>query len=146
MTRIGRALVSLIGGALAIAAGAGPSAAQAPPPSVDVAAPQPASKAPGFELERTMPLDQRGIRDGQYYPGYDVKSEHDPAFVHPLVKTIATSPTSGVRVGLSVWTAPALPYDIPQETGGVAFGLSFIWSVPVEQKKDAPVPAPGGRP
>ncbi len=149
MTRIGRALVSEGGGALIaliVLAGAGTGAAQTPAPSpaksVDVLAPQPGPKAPRFYLERTLPLDQRGIRDGQYYPGYDVKSEHDPAFVHPFVGTVPTSATSGFRVGLSAWTARALAYDIPQATGGAAVGITFMWSVPVD-KKDAP--APGGQ-
>jgi len=112
----------------------------APPGSVDVTSPEPSPKAPGIRLERTMPLEQRGTRDNEYYPGYNVKSEHDPAFVEPFVKTIPTSRTSGVKVGLSGWTAPALPYDIPQAGGGVAFGITFSWFVPLPPASAPPAP------
>ena len=92
-----------------------------------------------------LPLEQRGTRDNDYYPGYDVKSEHDPAFVQPFVKTVPTSRSSGVRVGLSGWTAPAVPYDIPQATGGAAFGITFMWPVPIPATGAPPAPEAGGQ-
>ena len=127
----------------------GPVAAQQKGPdpggTVDVTAPEPSAKAPGLRLERSLPLEQRGTRANDYYPGYPAKSEHDPAFVQPFVKTVPTSSSSGVRVGLSGWTAPAVPYDIPQATGGAAFGITFIWPVPIPAAAGPQAPEAGGQ-
>ena len=51
----------------------------------------------------------------------------------------------GVRVGLSGWTAPAVPYDIPQATGGAAFGITFMWPAPVPAAAGPPAPEAGGQ-
>ena len=149
MTRITRALaLPTLVGVLLTSAGTRSGWAQSPatPPSkpVDVVAPEPSPKPGGFELERTLPLTQPGLPDSQDFPGYDVKTGHDPALVHPFVWTIPTSPTSGIRTGLSGWTTPALPYDIPQATGGPAIGLSVFWGVPIPPRKEAPAAGGGG--
>ena len=149
MKPMARTLVSAVVAAVVTGAVVGPVAAQQTGPepgrTVNVTAPEPSPKAPGLRLERSLPLEQRGTRDNDYYPGYDVKSEHDPAFVQPFVKTIPTSRSSGVRVGLSGWTAPAVPYDIPQATGGAAFGITFMWPVPIPATAGPPAPEAGGQ-
>jgi len=117
-----------------------PAGAQGPGPGVDVSAPPPGRSAPEFGLERTQPPQQQGAREQEFYPG-PVRSRHEPAFVTPFVATVPTSRTSAVRLGLSGWTAPAVPYDIPQASGGVAFGFTFLWGVPV-----AEAPAPSAEP
>lgn len=99
------------------------------------AAPPPAPPAPELGFHQSMPAEQRGSREQEFYPG-PVRSRHEPAFVAPLVATVPTSRSSGMRVGLSGWTAPALPFDIPQATGGVAFGLTIVWGVPLADRKE----------
>jgi hypothetical protein len=106
--------------------------AQPARPGVDVTAPTPAPAPPPRErwFEPTAPLEQQGTREQEFYPG-PVRSRHDPAFIRPFTTTAPVSETSSVRAGLSGWTAPALPFDIPQATGGVAFGFTIQWDVPV---------------
>jgi hypothetical protein len=144
MKRIARMLTWGLTATVLAGVTTGPAWAQqqspAAPQSVDVTSPEPSPKAPGIRLERSMPLEQRGTRDNEYYPGYNVKSEHNPAFVQPFVKTIPTSQSSGVKVGLSGWTAPAVPYDIPQAGGGAAFGITLMWFVPVPAPSSPPAP------
>ncbi len=129
--------VLALGVAMAGAAGAQQAAPAKP---LDVTAPPTVPPRPELGLEPTMPPDQRGAREQDFYPGYELKSLHEPAFVTPFVGTVPTSRTSGVRMGLSGWTASGIPFDIPQAAGGVAIGLTFMWSVPVAEK---PAPAPG---
>jgi hypothetical protein len=118
----------------------GEAAAQSSKSGVDVTAPPPAPPPSPWErwLEPTAPLEQQGTREQEFYPG-PVRSRHDPAFVRPFTTTAPRSETSSVRAGVSGWTAPALPFDIPQATGGVAFGFTIQWDVPVGV---APSPEP----
>ena len=104
----------------------------------------PSAPAPlDFRLERTMPLEERVIREQEFYPG-PVRSRHEPAFVIPFVTEVQTaaptpsSPGSAVRVGLSAWTAPALPFDMRESSGGAAFGLTVIWGGPPRPKAAPP--------
>jgi hypothetical protein len=122
-----------------------PAGAQSPVKSVDLTIPAPAPPVPEFGLQPAMPPEQRGSREQEFYPGPDsVKSRHEPAFVTPFVTTVRGSRDSGARVGLSGWTAPAVPFDIPQATGGAAFGLTVIWGVPLAEGK-APEPESSGQ-
>jgi hypothetical protein len=119
-----------------------PAGAQSPAGGLEVTTP-PARPAPEFGLEPTMPLEQQGSREQEFYPGL-VRSRHEPAFVKPFVGSVPVSRSSGARVGLSGWTAPALPFDSRDSTGGVAFGLTILWGVPVPEAKP-PVPEGSSR-
>lgn len=112
--------------------------------SLDVTAP--ASAPPAFELglQPAMPMEQKGSLEQEFYPG-TVRSRHEPAFVTPVVTTVLVSRSAAIRIGLSGWTAPAVPFDIPQATGGVAFGLTIVWGVPVGEAKPPPPESSGQR-
>lgn len=116
----------------------GPAGAQQPgtpagPPNptgefgVRVPAPRP---TPELGLEPTHPPEERGAREQEFYPGELVRSRHEPAFVTPFVADVPVSATSSVRIGLSGWTAPRVPFDFRESTGGVAFGLTILWGAP----------------
>jgi hypothetical protein len=122
--------------ALASLAGAqqqpAPTGAPGGTEQLGVRAPAPAPPPkPELGLEPTRPRDETGAREQEFYPGVLIRSEHDPAFVTPFVTDVPTSPTRKARFGLSGWTAPALPFDTRDSSGGVAFGLTFTWDVPV---------------
>lgn len=95
----------------------------------------PAGPRPGIRLEPTRPPEVTRAREQEFYPGYLIRSRYEPAFVQPFVREFPVSRTSAARVGLSGWTAPAVPYDIPQATGGVAFGLTIAWGIPRPEAK-----------
>ena len=130
--------------ALAQPAASPQTPASAPAPAVPIEVTTPGAVPPprGFRLAPTMPFEEPGIREQEFYPGYEIRSRHEPAFIEPLVTRVRLSPTSGGRVGLSGWTAPAVPFDIPQATGEVAFGLTFSWGEPVDEKKEPAPDAP----
>jgi len=134
--RIGAAGVFLV---LVSPAGAQPPAPPEAPGGAElgVRAPAPAPR-PEIRLEPTRPRDETGAREQEFHPGVLVRSTHDPAFVTPFVSDVPVSPTSKARVGLSGWTAPAVPFDSKDGAGGVAFGLTFSWDVPIR-----PDQAPG---
>jgi hypothetical protein len=109
------------------------------PPGVGVVAPQP-QPAPEFGFEPAIPRDQGGAREEEFYPER-TRSIHQPAFVKGANRTMRTSRTSGVRVGLSGWTAPRVPFDMRESSGGVAFGLTIEWGAPLEPPTEsAPTP------
>jgi hypothetical protein len=114
-----------------------PAVAQTGEPGVEVTVPPPPPPRE-FGLEPTAPPERSQIREQEFYPGL-VRSTHDPAFVQPFVATQPVSRSFAVRVGVSGWTAPALPFDIRESGGGVAFGLTIQWEVPIAE---APAPAP----
>jgi len=123
--------------------GSRPAAAQSPETGFEVLAPTPAARRPGFQPG--MPYEQPGGRQQELRPGLGPGgTRHEPAFLVPFVNTVRTSPTSGVRVGLSGWTAPAVPLDDFLFSGGVAFGLSLAWGVPLAPGKP-PEPEPPSR-
>lgn len=118
-----------------------PAPETAPPPptgdfGVRVPAPPP---TPRLRLEPTHPPEETRAREQDYYPSELVRSQHEPAFVAPFVADVPTSATSSVRVGLSGWTAPRVPFDDRASTGGLAFGLTISWGAPVAPAKAAPV-------
>lgn len=131
---------------------AGPAGAQQPAPPVGpppaaefgVRAPAP-SPTPKLGLEPTHPPEEQGAREQEFYPGELVRSRHEPAFVTPFVTSVPVSSTSTVRVGLSGWTAPRVPFDFRESTGGVAFGLTIVWGAPAAQAKAAEPEAAGQR-
>ncbi len=144
-------VLSLVMALSATLVGAGPVLAQtapaesAPPPGapsvgVGVVAPQPAPTPPEFGFESGMPPEQQGAREQEFYPER-TRSIHQPAFVRGAVKTVRTSKTSGVRVGLSGWTAPRVPFDMRESSGGVAFGLTVEWGTPLPEPTPPAPPA-----
>ena len=141
MRTIGTAVAIGLVGFAVVAWTEAPAQPQKPAVGVTAPAPTPAPPAGGPWLEPTAPLEQQGTREQEFYPG-PVRSRHDPAFVRPFTATVPRSATSSARVGLSGWTAPALPFDIPQSSGGVAFGLTIQWDVPVTVGETETRPAP----
>jgi hypothetical protein len=130
---------------LVVAPAAAQSPASAPPPAppgLELAVPPPSPAEPELRIEPTMPPEQQGAREQEFYPER-VLSRHEPAFVHPFVVDVPTSRTSRARVGLSAWTAPRLPFDFHEATGGVAAGLTILWGAP--PAPEAP-PAPAAMP
>jgi hypothetical protein len=134
----------------AVLVGASPILAQTPPPAgtvtspgvtrhpgVGVVAPQPPHPAPEFGFEPAIPPDQGRAREEEFYPER-TRSIHQPAFVKGANRTVRTSRTSGVRVGLSGWTAPRVPFDMQESSGGVAFGLTIEWGTPLEPPAETP--------
>jgi hypothetical protein len=139
--------------------GVTPVAAQTPPasetttssgtpgsPKIGVVAPQPPQPpqppkpAPDFGFEPALP-------PGQGVPSEDAHGErtrtiYQPAFVKGAVTTKRTSRTSGIRMGLSGWTAPRIPFDDPQSNGFPAFGLTVEWGTPMEPPAE---PSPPGK-
>jgi hypothetical protein len=90
-----------------------------------------------------MPPGQEGAREEEFYPER-TRSIHQPAFVRGAVATKRTSQSSGVKVGLSGWTAPRVPFDSQRESsGGAAFGLTIQWGVPLPEPGE---PAASGSP
>jgi hypothetical protein len=84
---------------------------------------------PGFD-EITRP------RESDFYPE-DIRVRLDPAFILPLTTVRPTGPTSGVRFGLSGWTAPQTPVGqtpsaLRENPGWFALGFSIVWDVPVK--------------
>jgi hypothetical protein len=126
--------------ALVSAAGAQGPPSPEPQPGTDlgVRAPAPPPK-PELGLEPTRPPEETGAREQEFRPAVPLRSKHDPAFVTPFVADVPVSPTTKARVGLSGWTAPAVPYDSKDGAGGVAFGLTIVWDLPA-------APAPGPEP
>jgi hypothetical protein len=130
-----------------------PAAAQTPDPgatagtptrpSVDVVAPVPPRPGPDFGFEPAVPEAQQGAREPESYPER-TRSVHAPAFVKSAVTTVRTSRTSGVRVGLSGWTAPRVPFDFRESSGGIALGLTIQWGVALPEPGLPPTAPPSG--
>ena len=104
---------------------------------VGVVAPPPTPPAPEFGFEESVPLEQGGIREEGSYPER-TRAVYAPAFVKSAVKTVRTSRTSGLRIGLSGWTATRIPFDDQNASGGPAFGLTIEWGKPLEPPEAAP--------
>ena len=134
----------------AVLIGAHPVLAQTPPASgtttskgpgpvgVGVVAPEPSRPVPEFGFEPAIPPDQKGPRE-EFYPER-TRSIYQPAFVNGAVGTTRTSRTSGVRTGLSGWTAPRVPYDDRESSGGPAFGFTIEWGTPMEPPPEPALP------
>jgi hypothetical protein len=142
-------VLSVTGLLAAMLAGVSPAVAQTPPPSgtapssgtagpqgFGVVAPQPtqpaqpSKSAPDFGFEPALPREL-GVPSEDAH-GERVRTIYQPAFVKGAVKTTRTSRTSGIRVGLSGWTAPRIPYDDRNDSGFPAFGLTIEWGTPME--------------
>ncbi|MBI3455504.1 MAG: hypothetical protein HY002_06935 [Candidatus Rokubacteria bacterium] len=121
-----------------------PAVAQQLTTGFERAAPPPSRPAPGLGLERTLPPEQQGSREQEFYPGA-VRTRHEPAFIKPFVVSMPVSRSSAVRVGLSGWTAPAVPFDIREATGGLAFGLTVLWGAPATEAKAPEAEPPAQR-
>ena len=108
---------------------------------IEITAPPPErAKPPEFVLPGQSP-DVTRPREDDFRSDQDVRVRHDPAFIAPLTTTVVTGPKTGVRVGLSGWTAPPGRGDnssAPEFSGVFAFGLSFAWPVQLEPEKPKP--------
>ena len=114
-------VLSLVMALTATLVGAGPVLAQTAPAAVGPAAWGGVSRS-GCRGAAASP-DPAGVRFRVGHPtraargpGGGVHPErtrsiHQPAFLRGAVKTVRTSKTSGMRVGLSGWTAPRVPFD-----------------------------------
>jgi hypothetical protein len=91
--------------------------------------------APEFGFEPAIPPGQGRAREEEFYPER-TRSIHQPAFLKGASTTLRTSRTSGVRVGLSGWTAPRVPFDMRESSGGVAFGLTIEWGTPLQPPEE----------
>lgn len=90
----------------------------------------------GLDIQPTQPPEQQGTLEQENQPG-PVRASRAPAFITPFVRTVPVSRSSGVRVGLSAWTTPTVPFNSPESTGGVAFGLTLLWAVPLRERGEA---------
>jgi hypothetical protein len=148
------AVLSATSSLVAVLIGANPVLAQTPqtppapgattskgsgPVGVGVVAPEPTRPVPEFGFEPAIPPEQGGAREEEFYPER-TRSIHQPAFVKGAVNTMRTSRTSGVRTGLSGWTAPRVPFDDRESSGGVAFGFSIEWGTPMEPPPEPALP------
>ena len=146
-------VLSVVAGLLLIGAAA-PVLAQTPPASetppaspaapasvgVGVVAPTPSEPPSAFGFEWGIPPEQKGAREQEFYPER-VRSIHQPAFLRGASTISRTSRTSGVRWGLSGWTAPRVPFDSQRESsGGAAFGLTIEWGTPLEPPVEPTTP------
>ena len=143
---------SVVGLLVAMLIWASPVVAQTPPASgtttssgaagstgIGVVAPQPTQPVPEFGFEPALPPQQGSPREEDY--GERTRTIYQPAFVKGAVKTTRTSRTSGIRFGLSGWTAPRIPFDDRNSSGFPAFGLTIEWGTPLEPPAEtAPTP------
>ena len=117
-----------------------------PKPGGGVVAPQPAPPSPEFGFEESIPLQQGGLREQRSIPEPNLGGVYAPAFVRNGSGVVRTSQTSGMRMGLSGWTATRVPYDDRNNQGGPAFGFSLEWGKPLPPptpepaKPEAPAP------
>ena len=112
------------------------------PPSIGVVAPQPtqpSKPAPDFGFEPALPPEQGAPSEDAH--GERTRTIYQPAFVRGVVTTKRTSRTSGIRMGLSGWTAPRIPSDDPQSNGFPAFGFTIEWGTPMEPPAEPTLPA-----
>jgi hypothetical protein len=109
---------------------------------VGVEAPRPYEPYTEFGFESGIPPEQKGTREEEWYPGERIRTIHQPAYLRGTTTTTRTSRTSGVRWGISGWTAPRVLYDSNRESsGGAAFGLSIEWGTPLPPPAEPPPPA-----
>ena len=131
---------------LAAALLAVPVCAQQTPPGVQIES-TPESKserpaavvAPGLHYETTRPPDSGN------YP-YDVRVEHDPAFIEPFTAATQGTSSSG-QFGLSGWTSPNTPVGpsvigFREVSGWFGLGFSIVWNGPPVPGRPAPAKLP----
>jgi hypothetical protein len=95
--------------------------------------------APGLHYETTRPPDSGN------YP-YDVRVQHDPAFIEPFTMRIEGT-SSSAQLGLSGWTSPNTPVGpsisgFREVSGWLGFGFSVVWNGPPAAKRPAPAKLP----
>jgi len=105
-------------------------APEEPRPGIEMKTPPPPPRAPGVRFEPGQPREMDRVREEEHYPER-IGARHEPAFLAPLTVTVPTGPGTAVRAGLAGWTAPRVPRDDREATGGAAFGLTFAWDFPV---------------
>jgi hypothetical protein len=99
-------------------------------PHLEIAPQGPATR------EATRPSEADFYRD-------DIRVRHEPAFIEPFV----TKTKGGNEVGLSGWTAPAMPVGsyasqgYGQNNGWFSLGITFVWDSP-PRITGAPAKAP----
>jgi hypothetical protein len=151
--RTQRFLVLSAGAGLGVLLGAGPVLGQTPPASgapaspaapasvgVGIVSPTPSEPPTDFGFEWGIPPEQHGAREQEFYPER-VPTIHQPAFLRGATMTTRTSRTSGVRWGLSGWTAPRVPFDMRESSGGAALGISVEWGTPLPPPAEPAPPA-----
>ena len=116
-----------------VAGGASALAEEPPQKGIEVRVPPP-PRAPGVRFEPGQPREMDRVREEEHYPER-IGARHEPAFLAPLSVTVPTGPGTTVRAGLAGWTAPRVPRDDREATGGAAFGLTLKWgiSLPTEE-------------
>ncbi len=112
-------------------AAAGPAFAQqvnikTQPPATEERRPE--VVPPGLHYEMTRP------DDSDFYPDGGPKVRHDPAFIEPLATSMQTPSGTG-EMGVSGWTAPAIPVGPAvigrrDNNGWLSFGFSIVWGGP----------------
>jgi hypothetical protein len=129
-------LVAVLLGGNAAWAQTPPAPAGSPSPGVDAGGvtvtPRPPTPPPPteFGFEPSLPPGEGAPREDAH--GERVRTIYQPAFVKGAVQTNRTSRTSGIRVGLSGWTAPRIPYDDKDSSGFPALGITIEWGTPME--------------
>lgn len=104
---------------------------------IEIVAPPP-EKPPALEFVTPgQPAELTRPREQDFYSD-QIRSRHDPAFIAPFTTTIPTGPRTGVRVGLSGWTAPASRGETVlrrEASGALAFGISVAWDVELKEEQ-----------
>ncbi len=139
-------------GLLAITLWTSPAGAQTPPapgtnpepgatggsPGVGVSVTPPAAARPSsFIFEWSLPPEEKSPPNDY---GERTRTIFQPAFVNGASRTTRTSRTSGIRYGLSGWTAPRIPFDDRDSSGFPAIGLTIEWGVPMEPPAEPATP------
>jgi len=111
---------------------------------IEITAPPPERVKPPALISPGQPPEITRPREADFRPD-NIRTRHDPAFIMPLTTTVRTGPNTGVRVGLSGWTAPPARdnfVQVHENSGLFALGVTVIWDVPVEPAKPQGSPAP----
>jgi len=131
---------SLAGAQTPPASGTNPeSGAAGGSPGVGVSVTPPAAPPrPSFGFEQSLPPEQTSPPNDY---GERTRTIFQPAFVNGASRTTRTSRTSGIRYGLSGWTAPRIPFDDRESSGFPAIGLTIEWGVPMEPPAEPATPS-----
>jgi hypothetical protein len=103
---------------------------------------------PQAESERRATVVPPGLHDeitrpqaSGTYP-YDVRVQHDPAFIEPFTMKIEGT-SSSAQLGLSGWTSPNTPVGpsisgFREVSGWLGFGFSIVWNGPPASGRPTP--------
>jgi hypothetical protein len=108
-------------------------------PGPGMVAPQPVQPAPEFGFEESLLLQEAGIREQESFPER-IRGVYAPSFLRSFSTTVRTSETSGLRMGMSGWTATRIPYDDRNANGGPALGLTIEWGKPLPPPAEPATP------